>query len=128
MIKLIDLLNESKQVGNLYHFTNKTNLEKIISSDKMVGSFMYELENGKELYGVSTTRNKNLFYDENIIRITLDGNKLSNKYKIQPRDYWYRQYNVPNNPQTIDEDEEVILTPKGYISNINEYIIKIDNK
>jgi hypothetical protein len=50
---------------------------------------------------------------------------LSNKYKIQPRDYWNREYNVPNNPQTIDEDEEVILTPKGQIDNIKKYIISI---
>lgn len=60
-MKLIDISNEGKQVGNLYHFTSKSNLEKIISSNKMIGSFMYELENGKELYGVSITRNKNLF-------------------------------------------------------------------
>jgi hypothetical protein len=126
IIKLIDLLNEGKQVGNLYHFTNKVNLDKIISSDRMMGSFMYELENGKELYGVSTTRNKNLFYDKNNIRITLDGDKLSNKYKIQPRDYWNRQYNIPNEPQTVDEDEEVILTPKGYIENIKNYILNIN--
>ena len=124
-IKLIDLLKEGKQVGILYHFTSRSNLEKILSDNKLNGSFMYELENGKELYGVSTTRNKNLFYDKNPIRISLDGNKLSNNYKISPRDYWNRQYNIPDNPQTVDEDEEVILTPKGYIENIKEYILGI---
>ena len=119
-------INEGKQVGKLYHFTKKSLLEKILSSNEMKGSFMYEDENGKDLYGVSTTRNKNLFYDKNPIRITLDGDKLSNTYKIMPRDYWNRQYNIPGEPQTIDEDEEVILTPKGYVDNIKNYILSID--
>ena len=120
-------INEQKNVGLLYHFTNTNSLNKILEEDKMNGSFMYE-ENDVELYGVSTTRNKNLNYDKNKnnIRITLNGDKLSNNYKIKPRDYWNREYNVPDNPQTIDEDEEVILTPKGYITNIKNYIISID--
>jgi len=122
-----EYLNESKQVGLLYHFTNLSSLNKILEENKMNGSFMYE-ENGIELFGVSTTRNKNLKYDrqKNNIRITLNGDKLSNNYKIKPRDYWNREYNVPDNPQTIDEDEEVVLTPKGYISNIKNYIVSID--
>ena len=85
-------------------------------------------ENDKELYGVSTTRNKNLNYDskKNNIRITLDGDRLYYNYKIMPRDYWQRQYNVPGEPQTIDEDEEVVLTPNQYIENIKNYILNID--
>ncbi len=122
-----EYLNENKQVGLLYHFTNLSSLNKILDENKMYGSFMYE-ENEIELFGVSTTRNKNLNYDsqKNNIRITLNGDKLSNNYKIKPRDYWNREYNVPDNPQTIDEDEEVILTPKGYIGNIKNYITSID--
>jgi hypothetical protein len=119
-------IKEAKQVGKLYHFTSKNNLEKILSSNKLNGSFMYELENGDELYGVSTSRNKNLFYDKNNIRITLDGDKLSNNYKIKPRDYWYREYNIPDNPQTVDEDEEVILTPNNYIFDVKKYILDIE--
>ncbi len=126
MIDKVRVLSEGKQSGLLYHFTNSTSLKKILEENILVGSFMYE-HNGVELYGVSTTRNKNLNYDKqrNNIRITLDGDSLSNKYKIQPRDYWNREYDVPNNPQTIDEDEEVILTPKGKIDNIKKYIISI---
>ncbi len=122
-----DYINESKNVGLLYHFTDEKSLEKILNDNKMIGSFMYEI-NDVELYGVSTTRNKNLNYDKqkNNIRITLNGDMLSNNYKIQPRDYWNREYNIPDNPQTIDEDEEVILTPKGYIFNIDRYIISIN--
>lgn len=119
-------INEGKKVGLVYHFTNQKSLDKILKDNKMNGSFMYE-EKGIELYGVSTTRNKILKYDKNNIRITLDGDKLSNNYKIKPRDYWQREYNVPDNPQTIDEDEEVVLTPKHYIFNIKDYIVSIDS-
>lgn len=122
-----EYLIEGKSVGLLYHFTSKNSLEKILDTNKMVGSFLYE-DDGIELWGVSTTRNKNLNYDnqKNNIRITLDGDKLSYNYKIVPTDYWRRIYNVPDNPQTIDEDEEVIMTPKGFIFNIKKYIISID--
>ena len=120
-------LEEGKQVGPLYHYTSADGLKSILQSNKIKGSFMYEV-NEKELYGVSTTRNKNFQYDpqRTNVRITLDGDKLSNNYKITPRDYWERQYNIPDNPQTVDEDEEVILTPKGYIDNIKNYILSID--
>lgn len=125
--KIKEYLIEGKSVGLLYHFTSKNSLEKILDTNKMVGSFLYE-DDGIELWGVSTTRNKNLNYDnqKNNIRITLDGDKLSYNYKIVPTDYWRRIYNVPDNPQTIDEDEEVIMTPKGFIFNIKKYIISID--
>lgn len=128
LVELIkDILNEGKRVGNLYHFTNEESLDKILSDDKLLGSFMYEVGDA-ELRGVSTSRNKNLNYDRerNNIRITLDGDMISNNYKIKPRDYWERVYNVPDNPQTIDEDEEVIITPIGYISNIKKYIVRIE--
>jgi hypothetical protein len=93
-------LNEGKQVGPLYHYTSTDALKSILQSNKIKGSFMYEV-NEKELYGVSTTRNKNFQYDpqRTNVRITLDGDKLSNNYKITPRDYWERQYNIPDNPQ-----------------------------
>lgn len=125
--KIKEYLIEGKSVGLLYHFTSKNSLEKILDTNKMVGSFLYE-DDGIELWGVSTTRNKNLNYDnqKNNIRITLDGDKLSYNYKIVPTDYWRRIYNVADNPQTIDEDEEVIMTPKGFIFNIKKYIISID--
>jgi hypothetical protein len=121
-------LNEGKQVGKIYHFTRKDSLKNILNSNKLLGSFQYELNNGKEIWGISTTRNKNLFYDNTDVRITLDGDKISDNYQIIPRDYWGGEYNIPDNPQTIDEDEELIITPKKYIDNINKYILDIYSK
>lgn len=109
----------------LYHFTTDDKLDSILSSNTLIGS---EFGNPDDnLVGVSTTRNKNLNYDNSTVKITLDKNKLKHNYKIIPYDYWQRDYNVPNNPQTVDEDEEIILTPRGYVKNIKNYIIKVDN-
>jgi len=122
-------LEEGKQVGIIYHYTSLPNLKNILSQNKLKGSYINI--HGEETTGVSTTRNKNFKYDDNEVQIVLDGDKLSNNYKILPNDYWRRDYNIPNNPQTQDEDEEVIITPKGYIENIKDYILsvdKIDNK
>jgi hypothetical protein len=122
---MMNIINEAKQVGKLYHFTNKKALESILNQNKLLGSYPYITADGETKLAVSTSRNKNLFYDNNKIRITLDGDKLSHHYKIIPFDYWLKQYNIPDNPQTVDEDEELILTPKGAIHNINNYILDI---
>ena len=112
-------LNEGKQVGVLYHVTSPQRYKQIMDQNTLKGGFVNI--NGKETLGISTTRNKNFKYDGNTVQIALDGDKLSNKYKIKPYDYWERNYNRPNNPQAQDEDEEVILTSS--IDNIKDYII-----
>lgn len=85
MIKLKDILNEAKQIGNLYHFTffqEGNTLFKILKSGVLKPSSARMEKNGY----ISFTRNKSLgnlqFYKP--VRITIDGDKLSNKYKIQP--------------------------------------------
>jgi hypothetical protein len=82
MIKLLDILREAKQVGTLYHFTPLSNLKDILSTQ-----FLYP--NDEEQ--ISTSRRPNMstrdFQDMKtspIVRIALDGNKISNKYKIRP--------------------------------------------
>ena len=91
MIRLIDLLKEAKQVGLLYHYTSEKGLKSILKSNKLNAST--ELYQGHELYFVSFTRNKNFhkkgsnFNVKTDYRITIDGDKLSNKYKIQPFAY-----------------------------------------
>lgn len=82
MIKLIDLLNEAKQTGDLYHFTPITNLISILSQRVLIPN---------EENQVSTSRRPNMltrdFEDmkkNSIVRLTLDGDKISTKYKIRP--------------------------------------------
>lgn len=76
------ILNEAKQVGYIYHFTTLSRIEEVINNRK--------IERGKEGY-VSLTRDFQLpnnpgYFNtgEYIVRITIDGNKLSNNTKIEP--------------------------------------------
>jgi len=89
--KLNENISESKQVGTLYHYTSANGLKGILQSNSIKASEEYYL--GNDLYFVSFTRNKNFHkkgsaFDVSMdYRIALDGNKLSNKYKITPFAY-----------------------------------------
>jgi len=86
-MKLLNLLkeiylNEAKQVGTLYHFTPLSNLKDILL-------IQYLYPNDEEQ--VSTSRRPNMstrdFQDMKnspIVRMTLDGDKISTKYKVRP--------------------------------------------
>jgi hypothetical protein len=149
---MIIVLNESKQVGLLYHYTSKTGLENILKTNKLNTS--EEFYRGHQLNYISFTRNKN-FHKRNTTwqvktdyRITLDGDKLSNKYKIKPFAYmpgwnyensWEYDW-LENEPENVvrdflikladyDEQEERIYFKNidDGIDNISKYIISIDN-
>jgi hypothetical protein len=151
MIKLKDLLKEGKQVGKLYHYTSTKGLEGILDSDELYAST--ERYKGRTLYFVSFTRNKNFHkkgadWDvKTTYRITIDGDKLSNKYKIQPfaykpgwnyKDNWEYDW-LDDEPEAdkrhffnatgkYDEQEERIYfrTGNSSIEDISRYIIAID--
>jgi hypothetical protein len=122
MIKLMDLLNEGKQVGTLYHFTNMFSLLDILKTNTLKASNKFEKQ---KLPTVSLTRDK--LGDiggvggtgTKTVRISIDGDKLSNKYKITPYNYYS---NYPDFKESEDEMEEII---QGDINNITNYIIEI---
>ena len=74
MIKLIDILKEAKQVGILYHYTENWLLKQIIETNTLLAPVSF------------TRRQSNWVRDftngESII--VIDGNRLSNNYKIKP--------------------------------------------
>ena len=84
MIKLIDILKEiteGKQVGTLYHYTDKNNFYKILESNQLKTLGRY----------ISLTRNKNLHLNSPKLGggglhycFEIDGDKLSTKYKLEP--------------------------------------------
>jgi hypothetical protein len=144
-MKLRDILNESKQVGLLYYFTNENDYEKILKTNKLYPtiegspknyqlSSKYKIPNNSTYAFVSMSRDK-YFYKSKLhklekrivnIRLTIDGEKLSNKYKIIPYNWVYRETH-DHHDEVSDEKEERILTiTRDGISNINEYIIKVD--
>jgi hypothetical protein len=144
-------LEEGKQVGILYHYTSADGLKGILSSNRIKAS--EEIYMGQNLYYVSFTRNKNFhkkgskFGVKTEYRITLDGDKLSNKYKITPHAYkpgydytenWEYDW-LEDEPENVvrdffaatgeyDEQEERISFkgPEGGIDNIKNYILAVD--
>jgi hypothetical protein len=151
MIKLIDILNEAKQVGLLYHYTSVDGLKNILQSNQLKSS--EENYMGNDLNFISFTRNKNFdkkgqkFNVKTDYRITLDGDKLSNRYKIKPfayipgwsyKDNWEYDW-LEDEPESIvrdffnatgdyDEQEERIWfkQPGQYINDIKKYILAVD--
>jgi len=104
-------LNEAKQVGTLYHFTDDQGLEGILTSNQLLASTT-------DANHVSLTRDKNGWHVgtlDNIARISLDGNAISNNYKISPH-----AWDQLDRSAGETESEEAVLTDK--INNISKYI------
>jgi hypothetical protein len=156
MIKLIDLLNEAKQVGILYHFIPFNTLIKVLENNCLKNKFASGQEKtfDPKQYYVSFTRNKNFdqvakvfnlrvginynsIYVGCICRLTVDGDKLSNNYSIEPvRDTSFSSSDPKSKwsqtPKVIkkgkkyfsaDENEERIYT--NQCIPIKEYIISV---
>jgi hypothetical protein len=134
MIKLIDLLNEGKQVGNLYHFTYLSSVSSIHEKGIKFAPNNSYLPKYEDMFYVSTTRDHTGYKfakdSEYVVRITLDGNKISEHYSIEPinQNYWMaKDAGVDNNwPSAKDVYyEERIWSPKeGYLN--PRYIIKME--
>jgi hypothetical protein len=138
MIKLIDLLKEAKSVGILYHYTRLSSLIKIINTNTLISHLLNDgdfddIGGGEDdemegKYYISFTRDKNFHKDQEReiagtdCRIVIDGNKLSNNYKIQPtaEQHYQRKYQG-------SESEERITKDKYFeINNLDNYIIQFD--
>jgi hypothetical protein len=118
MIKLIDLLNEGKQVGILYHYTENWLLKQIIETDTLLAPVSF------------TRRQSNWVRDftngESII--VVDGDKLSNNYKIRP----YQDINpflddIDDESPSFEggKNEEYEERVDRNITDLNKYILKI---
>ena len=137
------LFNEAKQVGTLYHICDvKSYVKYVLPKDQLSASGNYS----NFLYGgsdyVSFTRNKNyvLGHDQSdysgvYIRLVIDGDKLSENYRIGPyNDAYYDRSSEDADgyafgglsgdddmPQRREQEEVV----KGPIKNISKYIKEV---
>lgn len=126
-----ELLNEGKQVGTLYHFTTIISACKIMENDEIKGGYRGEFDS----WGISFTRDKNFSQKgKRIIGGTgvvfvVDGDKLSNKYKIAPFQYLGNAKDkamIAYKKQVGDEMEELLnLGQKRKLENFSKYIIKV---
>ncbi len=111
---------EYKQRGNLYHIFDLKKCHHILKTNS--------IESYKFL-NISTTREKTLnsYLGDSpisIFKLELDGDKLSNKYKIKPYAYPSTEIGVngERTPIRLEEFEEVILS--NQIKNIDQYVKK----
>lgn len=87
---LKEVLAEAKQRGSLYHFTPITNLAKILKSQYLIPNHEDQIStsvrpNMDTMFGGEDTESRNNDMSEvPIIRLDLDGDKISNKYKVRP--------------------------------------------
>ena len=109
-----ELLVEAKQVGVIYHLMTLDKMEYAIKTNSL---------SSRNFPGISTTRSKHLKgyvgSDGKILfRLKLDGNKLSNKFKIKPMMY------TSNTGVSMKEFEELIKTRK--INDLSKYVIAVE--
>lgn len=106
LFEIYNKLSEAKQVGLLYHAMDKDKLDNMLRYDSLGDRNSFSRN---KMYDYVVGRDKEYIY-----QLELDGDKLSNKYKIRPR----------NDGQgwVYDEYEEYI---KDKITNVGKYITKI---
>lgn len=144
-------LDESKNLGTLYHFTKLQNIETILNSNtlKPSTSTAEEFERDFQFYSpeerkamkdngvktvsfISLTRDKNLYKKNpkisgSTVRISLDGTKLSSKYKIKPFSYYADEIDSEDTRSTDNEGEErVYMKSHEYLTSLKSYIIGVD--
>lgn len=117
-------LNEAKQVGTVYHYTTILALLKILNDDILGDKSL-----GKHAL-VSLTRDKNFQKRTRIIpaecRITIDGDKLSNRYKVQAYQWNAAHFSGMLATKSGEIEDQMEEEVQGYITGIINYIEKIE--
>lgn len=126
-------IEEGKQVGILYHYTSLKAADKILKdgfiqgSDKAISGYSDNII-GKNYYSLSLTRDKNFHKVYRVIgeypecRFVIDGDVLSNKYKIQP----VAARGFEKKKSKDFEAEEVIVSPSQIKVPVKPYVKSID--
>ena len=124
---------EAKQVGTLYHVCSlKEYLKYVLPNDQLSASGKYY----NFLYGganyVSFTRDKKFVLDTRdddiiLVQIVVDGDKLSENYKIGP----YNDFAFGGSHNTVKKKKddfrkrEMEECVKGPIKNLSKYVIEV---
>jgi hypothetical protein len=149
-------VEEAKQVGKLYHFTYIENAADILKSNKLKASIndanllptTNKFITKPIVPHVSFTRYKHVDQNDQVwgldCRITLDGNKMSNRYKVYPHSIFDTPKSQARHTSNMvwddDEEENTEDTWTGHygsesemeeridgdVNNIKDYILAID--
>lgn len=126
MIKLIDLLNEAKQIGDIYHFTSIDALHDMIllNNDIVLDPDFISYAAGG-YYSFTRDANLGFAHAKSQARLKLDGDKMSNRYKFEPyADISSDVYDPFYKSSKDFEAEERISSKYGKI-NLTPYIIDL---
>jgi hypothetical protein len=127
-------LDESKQVGTIYHYTTFKAGLKILQSNQLKSFESSDSTKTKPVFGISFTRDKrfhdnhNVGFDESSfgntpqLRFTINGDKLSNRFKVQP----YSQGGVFDKGKKSFEAEERVISDKPFTIPVSDYLISVD--
>ena len=133
--KKVIIFSKDKLVESLssivYHYTGLLNGFNILKNNKLLlqsvlGGNSDNYGNGK-MYYLSTTRQRSNTsgYRKNttgVVRLELDGNKLNQRYKGKPIDYWGKNFRNSDN----FEMEDRLLSNEPEIYPASDYIKRVD--
>ncbi len=108
------IVNEGKQIGTLYHFTDEDGLNGIIDSGGLYSDFYSYIS-----FTRSFTPPMVGHLETRYVRFAFDGNKLSNKYKIEP-------YSDDEYGSNGEEFEEIIKWPRKKLLKTQFALKRID--
>lgn len=140
MKTLLEILTEGKQVGTIYHYTSLKNCTSILKSNQMLSKQIHlywlqfknrQHQDGNRYDVISFTRDKNFHkapYGRTIgadveCRLTIDGDSLSNRYKLTP-------YSEPGftrkRPQEYESEVRIQSLSPFTINNIIKYVKSVE--
>jgi hypothetical protein len=135
MYSFSSFINESKQVGDLYHWTSFAGVYMILEENYLKGANRTVRNDARTInradeHGVSFTRDKTFYKDHSKYYpmeacIVIDGNKLSNNYKLFPYNDFYEGEFKPNYKGAKESDEMETRTNRS-IEKIKNYIIRVE--
>jgi hypothetical protein len=127
-------LDESKQVGIIYHYTTFEAGLKILQSNQLKSGEAADSTKSKPVFAISFTRDKR-FHNNHVVgfeessfgnkpqlRFTIDGNKLSNRFSVQP----YSQGGAFSKDRKGFESEERVISDKIFTIPLSDYLISVD--
>ena len=115
-MKYIKLFNEAIRLkdikGNRAPYYHASNNFSMILDDNLIKGITDHEYNYKK--GISVSRNPNFIFNNARVVFILDGQKISNRYKVTQHNFWGME-----NPQRFEFEDFII----GSLTNLHKYII-----
>jgi hypothetical protein len=113
-------IEEGKQVGILYHYTSVDLLLHILDEDTLLSRL-----NGDDSRTISFTRDKNFekvkgrSIHSTEARMVFDGNKISDRYKLEP----YNFFKYSQTGKNYEAEEQLVIDK---LKGIRNYLIRVE--